>query len=58
MQVWCMVHQHGVQQVNNYLSSRFCEVVRFYFVLVDGILIEIYCENDQLCRRHERMRAG
>ena len=23
MQVQCMVHQHGVQQVNNYLSSGF-----------------------------------
>lgn len=36
MQVQCMDHQHGVEQVNNYLSSAFSEVVHFYFVLVDG----------------------
>lgn len=29
MQVQCMVHQHGVQQVHNYLSSGFWEVVRW-----------------------------
>lgn len=43
-----MAHQYGVQQVNNYLSSGLREVVRFYFVLEDRILIEMYSANDKL----------
>lgn len=38
-----LVHQHRVQQVNNYLSSGSWEVVSLYFVLVDGILEKECC---------------
>lgn len=44
-----MVQQRGVQQVNNYLSSGFGELVRIYFIFLNGILIEKLSGKVLLC---------